>query len=129
MPLIALLLSKIETGNRNCIVPMQQEPAPAGSPGPQQDPALPHTPTMPPPESLSEGHQPNPSHSPTEVLLGLGRWGLGFVDLLGSGRGAKREGTLVKCLKQGHRKGKLDTVVLTFLAGVGVGRVKRGRMS
>ncbi|KAI5941543.1 Protein PML [Manis javanica] len=66
MPLIALLLSKIETGNRNCIVPMQQEPAPAGSPGPQQDPALPHTPTMPPPESLSEGHQPNPSHSPTE---------------------------------------------------------------
>ncbi|KAI5163819.1 Protein Pml [Manis pentadactyla] len=66
MPLIALLLSKIETGNRNCLMPMQQESASAGSPGPQQDPALPHTPTMPPPESLSEGHQPNPIHSPTE---------------------------------------------------------------
>ncbi|XP_060009708.1 protein PML isoform X9 [Lagenorhynchus albirostris] len=43
---------------------MQQEPKPAGSPGPQQDPALPHAPTMPPPESLSEGHEH--SHSPTE---------------------------------------------------------------
>uniref|UniRef100_A0A8C0DTQ4 Protein PML n=1 Tax=Balaenoptera musculus TaxID=9771 RepID=A0A8C0DTQ4_BALMU len=43
---------------------MQQEAAPARSPGPQQDPALPHAPTMPPPESLSEGHEP--SHSPTE---------------------------------------------------------------
>ncbi|XP_072807127.1 protein PML isoform X3 [Vicugna pacos] len=45
---------------------MQQEPAPAGSPGPQQDPALPYAPTMPPPESPSEGHQPSPSPSPTE---------------------------------------------------------------
>ncbi|XP_058398033.1 protein PML isoform X3 [Diceros bicornis minor] len=45
---------------------MQQEPAPARSPGSQQDPALPHTPTMPPPESLSEDHQPSPSHCPTE---------------------------------------------------------------
>ncbi|XP_022435706.1 protein PML isoform X1 [Delphinapterus leucas] len=43
---------------------MQQEAKPAGSPGPQQDPALPHAPTMPLPESLSEGHEP--SHSPTE---------------------------------------------------------------
>ncbi|XP_030730870.1 protein PML isoform X3 [Globicephala melas] len=43
---------------------MQQEPKLAGSPGPQQDPALPHAPTMPPPESLSEGHEH--SHSPTE---------------------------------------------------------------
>ncbi|XP_059953002.1 protein PML isoform X5 [Mesoplodon densirostris] len=43
---------------------MQQEAVPARSPGPQQDPALPHAPTMPPPESLSEGHEP--SHSPTE---------------------------------------------------------------
>ncbi|XP_044774348.1 protein PML isoform X7 [Neomonachus schauinslandi] len=50
---------------------MQQEPAPAGSSGPQQDPALPHTPTMPPPESVSEGHQPSPSHSPAEVLLAM----------------------------------------------------------
>ncbi|XP_010953578.1 protein PML isoform X2 [Camelus ferus] len=44
---------------------MQQEPAPAGSPGPQQDPALPYAPTMPPPEPPSEGHQPSPSPSPS----------------------------------------------------------------
>lgn len=61
---------------------MQQEPAPARSSGPQQDSAPPRAPTMPSPESLSEGHQPSPGHSPTEVLLGLGRWDLGFVDLL-----------------------------------------------
>lgn len=61
---------------------MQQEPAPAGSLEPKQDSALPHTPTMPHPESLSEDHQPSPGHSLTEVRLGLGRWGLGFVDLL-----------------------------------------------
>ncbi|XP_044088198.1 protein PML isoform X2 [Neovison vison] len=46
---------------------MQQEPAPARSPGPQQDPALSHTPTMPPPESVPEGHQPSPS--PAEQAL------------------------------------------------------------
>ncbi|XP_059036402.1 protein PML isoform X2 [Mustela lutreola] len=46
---------------------MQQEPAPARSPGPQQDPALPHTPTMPLPESVPEGHQPSPS--PAEQAL------------------------------------------------------------
>ncbi|XP_044620463.2 protein PML isoform X2 [Equus asinus] len=45
---------------------MQQEPVSARSPGPPQDSALPHAPTMPPPESLSEGHQPSPSHCPTE---------------------------------------------------------------
>ncbi|XP_019839280.2 protein PML isoform X1 [Bos indicus] len=45
---------------------MQQDPEPAGSPGPQQDPALPHSPSMPPPESLSEGHQSSHSDSPTE---------------------------------------------------------------
>uniref|UniRef100_A0A8D2GHJ9 Protein PML n=1 Tax=Theropithecus gelada TaxID=9565 RepID=A0A8D2GHJ9_THEGE len=42
------------------------EPAPARSPRPQQDPARPHAPTMPPPETPSEGRQPSPSHSPTE---------------------------------------------------------------
>ncbi|XP_027779595.2 protein PML isoform X1 [Marmota flaviventris] len=46
---------------------MQQEPAAAGSPGLQQDPVLPHTPTMPPPESPSGGHQP--SHSPAEQSM------------------------------------------------------------
>ncbi|XP_004758440.1 protein PML isoform X7 [Mustela putorius furo] len=46
---------------------MQQEPAPARSPGPQQDPALLHTPTMPLPESVPEGHQPSPS--PAEQAL------------------------------------------------------------
>ncbi|KAL4701419.1 hypothetical protein H8959_015423 [Pygathrix nigripes] len=46
------------------------EPEPARSPRPQQDPARPHAPTMPPPETPSEGRQPSPSHSPTEVLLG-----------------------------------------------------------
>ncbi|XP_065762094.1 protein PML isoform X2 [Muntiacus reevesi] len=45
---------------------MQQDPEPTGSPGPQQDPALPHSPSMPPPESLSEGHQSSHSDSPTE---------------------------------------------------------------
>nr|WAA99894.1 promyelocytic leukemia protein [Bos taurus] len=45
---------------------MQQDPEPAGSPGPQQDSALPHSPSMPPPESLSEGHQSSHSDSPTE---------------------------------------------------------------
>ncbi|XP_011954103.2 protein PML isoform X6 [Ovis aries] len=45
---------------------MQQDPEPAGSPGPQQDPALPHSPSMPPPEALSEGHQSSHSDSPTE---------------------------------------------------------------
>ncbi|XP_046506148.1 protein PML-like isoform X3 [Equus quagga] len=45
---------------------MQQDPVSARSPGPPQDSALPHAPTMPPPESLSEGHQPSPSHCPTE---------------------------------------------------------------
>ncbi|XP_032100689.1 protein PML isoform X7 [Sapajus apella] len=45
---------------------MQQEPAPARSPGPQQDPARPHAPTMPPPDTPSEGRQPSPSHSPAE---------------------------------------------------------------
>ena len=59
---------------------MQQDPEPTGSPGPQQDPALPHSPSMPPPESLSEGHQSSHSDSPTEVLLRLGRWGSGFVN-------------------------------------------------
>lgn len=54
---------------------MQQEPAPAGSLGSQQDSALPRAPTMPPPGS-SKSHQPSPDHSPTEVLRGLGRWGL-----------------------------------------------------
>ncbi|XP_011788332.1 PREDICTED: protein PML isoform X3 [Colobus angolensis palliatus] len=42
------------------------EPEPARSPRPQQDPARPHAPTMPPPETPSEGRQPSPSHSPTE---------------------------------------------------------------
>ncbi|XP_024896163.1 protein PML isoform X2 [Pteropus alecto] len=46
---------------------MQQEPAPAGSLEPKQDSALPHTPTMPHPESLSEDHQPSPGHSLTEA--------------------------------------------------------------
>ncbi|PNJ43151.1 LOW QUALITY PROTEIN: PML isoform 3 [Pongo abelii] len=41
------------------------EPAPARSPRPQQDPAQPHAPTMPP-ETPSEGRQPSPSPSPTE---------------------------------------------------------------
>uniref|UniRef100_F6TIF3 Protein PML n=1 Tax=Callithrix jacchus TaxID=9483 RepID=F6TIF3_CALJA len=45
---------------------MQQEPAPARSPGPQQDTARPHAPTMPPPDTPSEGRQPSPSHSPAE---------------------------------------------------------------
>ncbi|XP_017403525.1 protein PML isoform X3 [Cebus imitator] len=45
---------------------MQQEAAPARSPGPQQDPARPHAPTMPPPDTPSEGRQPSPSHSPAE---------------------------------------------------------------
>ncbi|XP_020753622.2 protein PML isoform X1 [Odocoileus virginianus] len=45
---------------------MQQDPEPTGSPGPQQDPTLPHSPSMPPPESLSEGHQSSHSDSPTE---------------------------------------------------------------
>lgn len=68
---------------------MQQEPAPARSPGPQQNPVLPQAPTMPPPEPPTEGHQPSPSPSPTEVLLRLGRWGLGFVDLLWSEDGGR----------------------------------------
>ncbi|XP_012584210.1 PREDICTED: protein PML isoform X2 [Condylura cristata] len=42
------------------------EPAPVGSPGPQRDPAMPHTPTKPARESPSEGHQSSPSRSPTE---------------------------------------------------------------
>ncbi|XP_011822500.1 PREDICTED: protein PML isoform X3 [Mandrillus leucophaeus] len=42
------------------------EPAPARSPRPQQDPARPHAPTMPPPRDPREGRQPSPSHSPTE---------------------------------------------------------------
>ncbi|XP_023048887.1 protein PML isoform X3 [Piliocolobus tephrosceles] len=42
------------------------EPESARSPRPQQDPARPHAPTMPPPENPSEGRQPSPSHSPTE---------------------------------------------------------------
>ncbi|XP_016057217.1 PREDICTED: protein PML isoform X4 [Miniopterus natalensis] len=42
---------------------MQQGPAPAPSSG---DSALPHVPTMPPPESLSESQEPSPDHSPTE---------------------------------------------------------------
>uniref|UniRef100_A0A8D2D3L5 Protein PML n=1 Tax=Sciurus vulgaris TaxID=55149 RepID=A0A8D2D3L5_SCIVU len=46
---------------------MQQEPASARSPGLQQDPVLPHTPTMPPPDSPSGGHQP--SHSPAEQSM------------------------------------------------------------
>ncbi|XP_004476671.1 protein PML isoform X1 [Dasypus novemcinctus] len=45
---------------------MQQEPVSARSTGPQQDPALPPTPTMPPPEPPFEDHQPSPSPSPTE---------------------------------------------------------------
>ncbi|KAF6352104.1 PML nuclear body scaffold [Rhinolophus ferrumequinum] len=45
---------------------MPQELAPARSSGPQQDPALPHTSTMPPPEPLSAGQQRSPGHSPTE---------------------------------------------------------------
>nr|XP_019591549.1 PREDICTED: protein PML isoform X2 [Rhinolophus sinicus] len=45
---------------------MQQEPAPARSSGPQQDPALPHTSTMPTPEPLSAGQQRSSGHSPTE---------------------------------------------------------------
>ncbi|KAM7156002.1 protein PML isoform 4-T4 [Molossus nigricans] len=45
---------------------MQQEPAAAQSPGSHQDSALPHAPTMPPPESASESHQPSPDHSPIE---------------------------------------------------------------
>ncbi|XP_036113769.1 protein PML isoform X5 [Molossus molossus] len=45
---------------------MQQEPAAAQSPGSHQDSALPHAPTMPPPESVSESHQPSPDHSPIE---------------------------------------------------------------
>lgn len=60
---------------------MQREPAPAGSVEPKQDSALPPTPTMPPPESLSEDQQSSPGHSPTEVRLDLGRRGLGLVDL------------------------------------------------
>ena len=77
---------------------MQQEAAPARSPGPQQDPALPHAPTMPPPESLSEGHEP--SHSPTEVLvLRLGRWGSGFVDFAW-GRCGEGQGNLARYLKE-----------------------------
>uniref|UniRef100_A0A8C0XNJ2 Protein PML n=1 Tax=Castor canadensis TaxID=51338 RepID=A0A8C0XNJ2_CASCN len=42
---------------------MQQQPAPARSPGLHQDPVLP---TMSPPESPSEGHQPSHSQSPAE---------------------------------------------------------------
>ncbi|XP_047652609.1 protein PML isoform X3 [Phacochoerus africanus] len=48
---------------------MQQEPAPALSPGPPQNPALPQAPTMPPPEPPSEGHQPSPSPSPIEQAM------------------------------------------------------------
>ncbi|KAM5291731.1 protein PML [Ctenodactylus gundi] len=47
---------------------MQQEAASARSPGLQQDLALPHMPTMPPPESPSEGHRHSNSHSPAEQL-------------------------------------------------------------
>ncbi|KAM8782086.1 protein PML isoform 2-T2 [Rhynchonycteris naso] len=45
---------------------MQREPVCAGSSGSQQDSALPHAPTMPPPEPLSESHEPSAEHSPTE---------------------------------------------------------------
>ncbi|XP_015980463.1 protein PML isoform X8 [Rousettus aegyptiacus] len=45
---------------------MQQEPAPARSLEPKQDSALPRTPTMPPPESLSEDHQPSHGRSLAE---------------------------------------------------------------
>ncbi|XP_045387736.1 protein PML isoform X2 [Lemur catta] len=45
---------------------MQQEPAPSRSPRPQRDPALSHTPTMPPPETPAEGQPSSPSPSPTE---------------------------------------------------------------
>ncbi|XP_076978434.1 protein PML [Tamandua tetradactyla] len=54
--------SRIETA----LGSTQWEPAPAGSPGPRRDPVLPHVPTMPPPESPSEGPQPSHSSSPAE---------------------------------------------------------------
>ncbi|XP_054421109.1 protein PML isoform X2 [Pteronotus mesoamericanus] len=45
---------------------MQQEPTPAQSSGSEQDSSLPHTPTMPPPESFSRSNQHSPDHSPTK---------------------------------------------------------------
>lgn len=72
---------------------MQQEPAPARSLEPKQDSALPRTPTMPPPESLSEDHQPSHGRSLAEVQLDLGRWGLGLSICCGRERGEKGEGT------------------------------------
>lgn len=60
---------------------MQPEPAPARSSGTQQDPPLPRTSTMPPPESPSEARQPSPDHSPAEVLR-VWEVGLGFAHWL-----------------------------------------------
>ncbi|XP_023408667.2 protein PML isoform X3 [Loxodonta africana] len=61
-----------ESGIETALGSMQQEPAPARSPGPQEDPALPDSPTMPPPGSPSEGHQsslsPSRSSNPTEQI-------------------------------------------------------------
>ncbi|XP_066134218.1 protein PML isoform X1 [Saccopteryx bilineata] len=45
---------------------MQRESVSARSSGSQQDPALPHAPTMPPPDPLSESREPSADHSPTE---------------------------------------------------------------
>ncbi|XP_035883976.1 protein PML isoform X8 [Phyllostomus discolor] len=47
---------------------MQQEPVPSRSLVSQQDSALPHAPTMPPPES-SDSHQPSPDQSPREQAV------------------------------------------------------------
>ncbi|XP_066198709.1 protein PML isoform X2 [Saccopteryx leptura] len=45
---------------------MQRESVSARSSGSQQDPALLHAPTMPPPDPLSESREPSADHSPTE---------------------------------------------------------------
>ncbi|XP_013374373.1 PREDICTED: protein PML isoform X2 [Chinchilla lanigera] len=48
---------------------MQQEPAATRSPGLQESPVPPSSPTMPPPEAPSEGQPPSPSHSPAEEAM------------------------------------------------------------
>ncbi|XP_008834691.1 protein PML isoform X1 [Nannospalax galili] len=48
---------------------MQKADASSRSPSLQQDPALLLTPTMPPPESPSEGHESSRSHSPAEQAM------------------------------------------------------------
>lgn len=99
---------------------MQQEPAAAPSSGSQEDSALPHAPTMPPPESASESREPSPDHSPTEVRLGLGRRRFGCVNLLRWERRCEGRGNLAK-----DTEGRPDPRVLTFLAPVGVGESRQ----